>query len=359
MAEGRAAPVSDRALVVGFQRGDEQAYDEIFKRYHSRVAGICQRMLGSTQDAEEATQETFLKAYVALGRFNGSYYLGAWLGRIATNVCVDHLRSRSRSNLVALPEDRDDLLTEVGPEDLVVGSHPRLHEAIREIQPLHASALALRAVEGMSHQEIAGRLQMSPAQVKALLHRARNSLRRAWDKAEGWALAPLLSIRHMASRGDDADRLASVSPSAAPFIMEKVAASAMIVAAALTGLPSAPPDADVATDGGRVPTVTTGRIQQQERRAIAAVHPGASVRAIAARMTRTGAADTPKPDEVSAVLAEVDKALATPKEAAPQDRPRGYEDEESNPLGPHAAEGDRLKKKVQKAVRHIEETLAP
>lgn len=351
-------PVSDRALVVAFQRGDDEAFDEVFKRYHSRVAGICYRMLGSSQDAEEATQETFLKAYVALGRFNGNYYLGAWLGRIATNVCVDHLRARSRTNLVALPEDRDDLLTEDGPEDLVVGSHPRLHEAIRDIQPLHASALTLRAVEGMSHQEIAGRLKMTPAQVKALLHRARNSLRRAWDRAEGWALAPLLGIRHVATRGDGAGRLASVSPSAAPLLAERVATSAMIVAAALTALPAGAPGTDVDADGGRTPSITAGRIQEQARlRSAPASSSGVGRSAVGETAGRVE--EVPAPDRVADLLAQVEKALAAPEEAGSEERPRADEDEGSNPLGPHAAEGDRVKKQVQKTVRQLGESLGP
>lgn len=351
-------PASDRDLVVEFQRGHREAFDEIFKRHHSRVAGICYRMLGSAQDAEEATQETFLKAYQALGRFNGSYYLGAWLGRIATNVCVDHLRVRSRSNLVALPEDRDDLLTENGPEDVVVGDHPRLQEAIREIQPLHASALALRTLEGMSHQEIAGRLRMTPSQVKALLHRARSSLRRAWDKAEGWAMAPLLGARFLHNRGSaGADRLASVSPSAAPFLMEKVAASAMIVAAALTGLPSAPEEAEIREPARRAPAATAGQIQQESRVYVAASSGASADQAAPGALSNETVVE---PEDEIDLLAEVERALATPEEhTSPPEQPRQSEQQEDNPLGPHAAEGEKVRKKVQKAVRHIEEHLGP
>ncbi len=356
--EGKVAPVSDRALVVAFQRGDVQAFDEIFKRYHSRVAAICYRMLGSTQDAEEATQETFLKAYQALARFNGSYYVGAWLGRIATNVCVDLLRSRSRSNVIRLPDDREDLLTEEGPEDLVVGDHPRLEEAIKDIQPLHASALALRALEGMSHQEIARRLALSPSQVKALLHRARCSLRRAWDRAEGWAVAPLVGLRHFSSRSSaDADRLASVSPSAAPYLMEKVAASAMIVAAALTGLPSTPPEADEVTGrDGSAPRAAAKRSGDAATNAATRELQSAPRRVA---VTEPESAPTSEKGPADDLLAQVEEALAAPEETAPEEPSQEPPDEEDSPLGPHAAEGEKAKKKAQKVVREIEETFLP
>lgn len=359
MDDERGMPASDRALVVDFQRGDDHAFNEIFKRHHARVAAICYRMLGSAQDAEEATQETFLKAYQALGRFNGSYYLGAWLGRIATNVCVDHLRSRARSNLVALPEDREDLLMEDGPEDLVVGDHPRLQQAIKDIQPLHASALALRALEGMSHQEIAGRLAMSPTQVKALLHRARNSLRRAWDKAEGWAVAPLVGLRHVGTRGTaDAGRWASMSPPAAPYLMEKVAASAMIVAAALTGLPSAPPERSQPSErSGGTSRADAGHSDVQVTAARSSL--GAD-RAVArpAASEGAGAKAAPAEDETD-LLTEVEKALEAPQENAPDEAQPPDDGDEDDPLGPHAAEGEKAKKKAQKLTRQVQEYLGP
>ena len=233
---------SDRDLVLAFKAGRRDAYDEMFRRHHDRVMRVCSRMLHNRQDAEEAAQETFLKAYQALPRFNGQFQLGAWLARIAANVCVDHLRVKSRSHLVSLPTDDLVREPESGPEDVVVGEFPRLDVAISNVQPLHARALALRAVEGLSHREIAGRLHLSPEQVKALLHRARHSLRKAWETAEGWALAPLMGTRSLFSRSEStqaSSNIASVAPQV-PYFVEKVAASAVIVVAALSGLPSSP-----------------------------------------------------------------------------------------------------------------------
>ena len=358
-SEGTPVQQVDRELVLKFQSGDARAYDEIFKRYHSRVWGICRRMLPTPQDAEEATQETFLKAYQALGRFNGSFYLGAWLGRIATNVCVDHLRSKSKSNLVALPEDQDDLITEKGPEEIVIGDHPRLHRAIQDIQPLHASALALRTLEGLSHQEIAGHLRMSPTQVKALLHRARCSLRKAWEKAEGWAVAPVFAFRYLLNdrATGEAGRLASVSPSAAPFIMERVAAaSAIIVAAALTGLPSTGTPTQ-STPSADAPIVAAPfRSQETTRLGVASsqeLH-------LAASAAPAGQPTTGEPvvtDAVGDLVAEIDKALSEKKDPEP---PKHQEqDDGGDPVGPTASEGEKSIKKVRKAVNEVMETVLP
>jgi RNA polymerase sigma-70 factor (ECF subfamily) len=241
--------LSDRDLVIAFQSGEDVAYDEIYRRHSRRVSGICVRMLGDSQDAQEAAQEAFLKAYQALARFNGTYQLGAWLARIAANVCLDHLRVRARSaKVVSLPFG-DDLLDEAGPpEDVVLGRNPRVDDAIESIQPLHATALKLRALEGLSHKEIAGRLSMTPEQVKALLHRARTSFKRAWNNAQGWALAPVFALRSIGGRSNTSDtgpHLLPVSQSFSPLLAERVAASAVMLVVALSGAPSAPTDASV------------------------------------------------------------------------------------------------------------------
>ena len=236
--------MEDRDLVIAFKAGKPGAYDEMYRRYSARVRGICRRMLANSDDAQEAVQETFLKAYVALPQFNGNYRLGAWLGRIASNVCLDALRARGRvAQVVPLRPDSEALGIETSAEEVVVGREPELAESMGGIQPLHARALVMRGVEGLSHREIAGQLSMTPAQVKALLHRARRSFKRTWDEAKGWALAPLVWIKSFArgARGVSASssEIAGAAAGASPFLAERVAASAVIVAAALTGIPGA------------------------------------------------------------------------------------------------------------------------
>jgi RNA polymerase sigma-70 factor (ECF subfamily) len=229
---------SDRDLVLAFQAGDEAAFDELYRRHHERVTRVCYRFMNNRPDAEEASQEAFLKAFQALPRFNGQFQVGAWLARIATNVCVDNLRVRSRTHLVALPSDDRSSLTEPGPEEILVGDYPEIDVAIENIQPLHAHALKMRALEGLSHIEMAGHLRMSPPQVKALLHRARSSFKKAWDKAQGWLLTPILGARSLdrSTQVSSTSNLAAISAQA-PALAEKAAASVLIVMVAL-GAPS-------------------------------------------------------------------------------------------------------------------------
>ena len=234
----------DRDLVVAFKAGEADAYDEMYRRYGGRVEGVCRRMLGNAEDAHEAAQETFLKAYQALPRFNGNYKLGAWLARIAANVCLDQLRARGRrATLVSLPENKDALDHEPGPEDLVA-TNDRAIDTLGSLQPLYAQALAMRGMEGMSHKEIAAQLSMTPMQVKALLHRARDSFKRAWEEASGWVFAPLAGIRslfstdkHVHAAGAPMTAMTSVGT---PLLAEKVAASAIVVAAAIAGVSAVP-----------------------------------------------------------------------------------------------------------------------
>ncbi len=260
---GRSPDVrSDRDLVLAFQAGDLAAYDEMYERYVARVYGVCSRILHQSQDAEEAAQETFVRAYQALHRFNGRYQLGAWLARIAANASVDQLRAKTRAPLVGLPDNQEATGEDVDPEKLVVGDHPRLTVALKDVKPLHAQALALRSVEGFSHEEIAERLAMTPAQVKALLHRARVSLRKAWDRAEGWLVAPVISMRSLfddRSNGAAGSSVAGASPMFSPLLAEKVAATAFVVVAALAGLPPIPDGVQTPSTGRSRPAVSSSR----------------------------------------------------------------------------------------------------
>jgi RNA polymerase sigma-70 factor (ECF subfamily) len=180
--------------VIAFKAGDETAYDEIYRRHSPKIRAVCSRRLGQPFDADEAVQETFLRAYQALGRFNGQYKLGAWLNRIAVNVCIDEIRSRSRSDIVDDISERM-LETERGPDEIIASRRPEVIAALHELKPLHADVLRLRALHDLSHEELAARLQITPAQVKALLHRARSAFKRIVREASGFVVAPLVMLR--------------------------------------------------------------------------------------------------------------------------------------------------------------------
>ena len=345
---------SDRDLVQAFQQGRGDAYDEIYRLYSARVRRVCARMLKNPQDVDEATQETFLKAYQALGRFNGQYQLGAWLSRIASNVCLDQIRARSRSaGQVTLSDEHENAGTERGPEDIVVGQNPRIHEAISGIQPLHAQALKLRALGGLSHREMAGELHMTPAQVKALLHRARSSFRRAWDQAEGWALAPVVAVRSFFSNKSGAEASSNFigfSPTLSPLLAERVAASAVIVAVALTGAPTSAPQEDRAPS--RTPSIAAGTAPDDVRPPAAKgrvrfVQPSTTAHAAPAS-TRVAHA----PDPVTKVLEAVgEQSTHLDERKGGGGRKNGDENEG---LGkPGAASAKPVVKKVREVVQEI------
>ena len=192
-------PVSesdDKKLVLSFQTGGSGAYREIYERYEPRVRGVCKRMLACPEDVEEACQETFLRVYQGLSRFNGRYQLGAWVCRIATNVCLDMLRAKKRRP--SDPRKVEDLEQEAAtPQtagDPEWSAMQRVNvEAVRSIldslPEMHRAAIVLRDYDGLSYVDIATKLSISEKQTKALLHRARKNFRRSWT---GGTLAGLL-----------------------------------------------------------------------------------------------------------------------------------------------------------------------
>lgn len=184
------APVDeDKRLVLAFKGGDTSSYDAIYERHADSVRRVCRRMLVNKQDADEAFQETFLKVYRALGRFNGRYQLGAWITRIATNVCLDQIRSKTRHPVVAVEPDALDVDLESAvavehsdPEYQVIRRQESRHvrRVLEKLPPTHRAAIILRDFECLSYAEVAEALDISETQTKALIHRARKSFKRTW-----------------------------------------------------------------------------------------------------------------------------------------------------------------------------------
>jgi RNA polymerase sigma-70 factor, ECF subfamily len=257
---GQQEPRSDKELVQAFQAGDQSAYDEIYRRYAPRVQAVCRRMLRNPTDVDEATQEAFLRSFVALGRFNGQYQLGAWLARIATNICLDQIRRKARTpETYDTPDEKLDLEPSDQQPELLVTEQIQLAEAMAEMQPLHAEALFLRAVEGLSHQEMSHQLDMSPQQVKSLLHRARLSFRRGWRTASGFLIAPWAGLKGFASRSRETQvhNLAGASAPMGMMTVERVAAGAVAAVLAMSGLsPSEVTDSPYPSEASTIPKVS-------------------------------------------------------------------------------------------------------
>lgn len=208
--------------MLAFKRGEKGAYQAIYDLYATRVQSVCRRMLLQSEDAEEASQETFLRVYQALSRFNGRYQLGPWITRIATNICLDQLRSKGRrpqitgaaEELLTLQPSGD--VDDTDPCHVVVrkaeGRHVR--RVLQSLPPLHRAAIVLRDFEGLSYEEIAAALSITDSQVKALIHRARQNFKKSWASQVA-ALLPFRFLNRL--RGTELDKAQGLSNTAGPL----------------------------------------------------------------------------------------------------------------------------------------------
>ncbi len=181
-----AAPLDERELAERSREGDLDAFNSIVVAYQDRVYGLCLRMLGSPQAAEDAAQDAFLSAYRNAGRMRG-HNLRAWLFRIASNVCIDEIRRRRRRPQLSLEtpaSDSDDRPLEVadpaaGPEGLALRGE--LGEALQQellgLPPDQRLAVILCDVEGLSYDEIAATMDSTVGTVKSRISRGRARMR--------------------------------------------------------------------------------------------------------------------------------------------------------------------------------------
>lgn len=169
------------------QAGDGEAFAVLVRKYQKRVFGHVLRMVRNTEDAEDLTQEAFLRAYVCLGSYNGEASFGRWLYRIATNICIDRARKRK---LLTSPwpewnDGEDGKAVEFPSEDL--GPEEVLEEkesvywildAARRLPGHYREAFYLKNLSGRSYEEIAGFLGCAEGTVKSRVSRAHHILRK-------------------------------------------------------------------------------------------------------------------------------------------------------------------------------------
>lgn len=176
--EGEAE--SDSELVDRCQAGDQSAFAELYRRHERPLCRFCLRRLHRPEDAEEATQEAFTKAWSALPRFGGERRFYPWLTVIAANVCADMLRRQSR--LLPLPEtrlDRPDRAHAGADEQVLLRADQKVvREAFTHLSDRHQRILRLREESGWSSERIAAHEGVGVPAVDSLAWRARHALRR-------------------------------------------------------------------------------------------------------------------------------------------------------------------------------------
>jgi len=178
----RTGWMGERASVE-LARAEEttRAFDEMFTRYHGRIYGYLLGMVGDAEQAQDLTQDTFLKAYKALPR-TSDLVLPAWLYRIATNTALDALRHRRRLTWLPFTPDDEERWADPGADlPTQCAEREAVQSALARLTPSQRACLLLRARDGLSVAETARALGLSPANVKVTLSRAKERFRAAYD----------------------------------------------------------------------------------------------------------------------------------------------------------------------------------
>ncbi len=168
----------DTELISRVLRGESAVFERLVRKYQDSVYGLTCRLLGENQDAEDAAQEVFLRAYRGLGAFEGRSKLSTWLYRIAYNLCTDRLRSRRQAK--ALEEEALMADGDADPESLALVAEERraVRDAIRGLRDIYRNVIVLRYYQGLSAEEIEAVCGLPRKTVETRLYRARKALRK-------------------------------------------------------------------------------------------------------------------------------------------------------------------------------------
>lgn len=179
--------------------GDDYAFAQLVEQYQRPVYNLCYRMLNDPYEAEDAAQETFLRAYKALKRYDPQRSFITWLLSIASHHCIDRIRRR-RMQLVSIESLPGEAIPDpaVTPEAaLRIGEdQQQVQELLKTLNPTDRSAVILYYWYEYSYEEIAQELSLTVSAVKSRLHRARKALAEAWQKKQAGVETALKRKHH-------------------------------------------------------------------------------------------------------------------------------------------------------------------
>jgi RNA polymerase sigma-70 factor (ECF subfamily) len=180
LAPPGAGRAEELALVERCRQGDPAAFEAIYRAHAGSLYSVACRMLGNAADAEDLLQEIFLAAHRKLESFRGESALGTWLYRLATNLCLDHLRSRAaRTGQLTQTIDDEPALADAGSRRLADQTVARMdiERALVQLPEGCRAAFVLHDVQGLEHREVAEVLGIAEGTSKSQVHKARLKLR--------------------------------------------------------------------------------------------------------------------------------------------------------------------------------------
>jgi RNA polymerase sigma-70 factor (ECF subfamily) len=176
------------AWVLQAQQGSDEAFTNLVEAYQKHVYNLCFRMLGEPETAEDAAQETFLRAYQHINRYDRKRPFATWLLSIAAHYCIDCLRRRKFS-ITSIDQDEDENGLELpdmdvpNPEAEVIHGQQKeqMQGLLKKLDSVDRAAIILRYWNDCSEVEIAQTLDLTVSAVKSRLHRARRELAGLWQ----------------------------------------------------------------------------------------------------------------------------------------------------------------------------------
>lgn len=178
---------SDRELVSLAQRGDTEAFGQLVDRYQQKIYNLTYHMTSNREQAEDLTQEAFLRAYKALKRFRGQSSFYTWLYRIAVNLTLNHLKKRKKRLEHSLDDldmgiERDPALLEMSAKasprqgTYLTELQEKLNRALMGLSEKHRTVVVMHDIEGVPHDEIAATVGCSSGTIRSRLYYARQQL---------------------------------------------------------------------------------------------------------------------------------------------------------------------------------------
>jgi RNA polymerase sigma factor (sigma-70 family) len=211
------AAETDHDLVEAVRDGDDSAFEELYRRYHGRIAAYVRRTVRDPARAEDLAQDAFFSALRRMRATDAKIAFKPWIFEIARNATIDHWRRTSRAEEISVeadellrPSDRGRLVGSTGPDSALVDKErlEHLRGAFDELSDVHTRILVMRELEGLSYREIATKLDLSRASVESALFRARRRLESEYaDISEGRRCTAMRTVMARLAEGlrDDRD----------------------------------------------------------------------------------------------------------------------------------------------------------